>query len=217
MDQALASTRPDTEAAAERRARILDAAERCIVRAGFHRTTMQDVAAEAGMSPGNLYRYFRSKDMIVAGLAERDRAQMAAEFAALEEADDIVPAFARLGRKHFEEEPRERAVLCLQIWAEAVRDPGFAALSGDFERELVARITHLLKAAQDRGAVSTASEPGAIAQVIAAFADGLFVRRAIAPDFDPKREVDNVMKVIGALLAGTISLSNDETSNGAPT
>ena len=36
---------------AGRRARILDAAERCFVRAGFHRTTMQDVAAEAAMSP----------------------------------------------------------------------------------------------------------------------------------------------------------------------
>ena len=30
-------------------------------------TTIQDVAREAGMSPGNLYRYFASKDAIVAG------------------------------------------------------------------------------------------------------------------------------------------------------
>ncbi|HEX2556030.1 MAG TPA: TetR/AcrR family transcriptional regulator [Microvirga sp.] len=210
MDQALAPSRADTEAAAERRARILDAAERCIVRSGFHRTTMQDVAAEAGMSPGNLYRYFRSKDMIVAGLAERDRAQMAAELSALENTDDFVAAFARLGRKHFEEEPRERAVLCLQIWAEAMRNPDFATLTGDFERELVVRIAGLLGAAQDRGVVSAASDPDAIARVIAAFADGLFVRRAVAPDFDAKREVDHIMKVIGALLDGTVSLSNDK-------
>jgi AcrR family transcriptional regulator len=214
MDQSLASSRSDTEASA-RRARILDAAERCIVRSGFHRTTMQDVAAEAGMSPGNLYRYFRSKDMIVAGLAERDRAQMAAELSALEDTDDFVQAFARLGRKHFEEEPRERAILCLQIWAEAMRNPGFATLTGDFERELVARIAQLLGAAQRRGAVSTASDPDAIARVIAAFADGLFVRRAVAPDFDPKREVDHIMTVIGALLDGTISLSRDKNENGA--
>ena len=45
--------------------------------AGFHRTTMQDVAAEAGMSPGNLYRYFPSKEAMVIGLAERDRARVA--------------------------------------------------------------------------------------------------------------------------------------------
>ena len=67
--------RPDDEAQAERRARILDAAERCFVRSGFHRTTMQDVAAEAKMSPGNLYRYFPSKDSIAAGCAELGRAE----------------------------------------------------------------------------------------------------------------------------------------------
>src|SRR3712207_5102113 len=114
MDHLAPLPRTDLDAAAERRTRILDAAERCFVRAGFHRTTMQDVAAEAGMSPGNLYRYFKSKDMIVAGLAERDRTQMASEFTALESAEDFVAAFAELGRRHFEEEPRERAILCLE-------------------------------------------------------------------------------------------------------
>ncbi len=44
------------EAQSDRHTRILDAAERCFARAGIHRTTMQDVASEAGMSPGNLYR-----------------------------------------------------------------------------------------------------------------------------------------------------------------
>ena len=40
---------------------------------GFHRTTMQDVAREAGMSAGNLYRYFASKEALVSGMIERDR------------------------------------------------------------------------------------------------------------------------------------------------
>jgi TetR/AcrR family transcriptional regulator, repressor for uid operon len=86
----------------ERHARILDAAERCFVRAGFHRTTMQDVAAEAGMSPGNLYRYFPSKDAISAGLAGRDRARLAQDFAALAEAADFRAALAGIARKHFQ-------------------------------------------------------------------------------------------------------------------
>ena len=64
----------------DRRAAILDAFERCIVRAGFHRTTMQDVAKEASMSAGNLYRYFDSKDALVSGLCERDRERFGADF-----------------------------------------------------------------------------------------------------------------------------------------
>src|ERR687894_2377279 len=106
MDQIAPLSPLATDTASERRARILDAAERCFVRAGFHRTTMQDVAAEAGMSPGNLYRYFRSKDVIVAGLAERDRARVMADFSQLVDADDFIGSFAALARRHFQDERR---------------------------------------------------------------------------------------------------------------
>ena len=56
-----------------RREHILDAAEACFTRNGFHRTTMQDLAREAAMSPGNFYRYFESKEALVLGLVERER------------------------------------------------------------------------------------------------------------------------------------------------
>ena len=209
--------RVEPDGTGERSARILDAAERCFVRAGFHRTTMQDVASEAAMSPGNLYRYFRSKDAIVAGLAERDRAHMAAEFSALEHSRNFVEAFAELGRKHFGEEPRERSVLCLEIWAEATRNPAFAAMTAEFDREVTGRISQLLERARERGDISPNADPKAIALVISVLADGLFVRRAIAPDFEPEREVRHIIKVIGAMLDGAIDLSTEtQTSRTTP-
>ena len=64
-------------------AAILEAAERAFVRNGFHATTMQHVADEAGMSAGNLYRYFPSKEAIVEGLCELDQAELATAFAEL--------------------------------------------------------------------------------------------------------------------------------------
>ena len=51
-----------------RRERILDAAEQCFARAGFHRTTMHDICKEAGVSPGALYVYFDSKEALVNAL-----------------------------------------------------------------------------------------------------------------------------------------------------
>jgi AcrR family transcriptional regulator len=66
--------RANVQAQSDRRAEILSAAQRCFVRAGFHGASMQDICAEAGMSPGNLYRYFPSKEALIAGIAERDRA-----------------------------------------------------------------------------------------------------------------------------------------------
>lgn len=67
------SARQAGDPLSDRALQILVAAERCFVKNGFHCSTMGDIAAEAGMSPGNTYRYFASKDALVAGLIEQDR------------------------------------------------------------------------------------------------------------------------------------------------
>ena len=207
----------DEDAASDRRTRILDAAERCFVRAGFHRTTMQDVAAEAGMSPGNLYRYFSAKDLMVAGLAERDRAEMGRDFAKLAEAKDFIADVKALARKHFAEEPREKSILCLQIWAEATRDAVFAAIAGDFERDVVGQLAALFGKAQGEGAIVPEVDPQALAVMVATLANGLFVRRAILPGFNAEREVGNVIAVIEAAFAGRIDLPGaGSPENGRP-
>jgi TetR/AcrR family transcriptional repressor of uid operon len=197
----------DDEAQAERRARILDAAERCFVRSGFHRTTMQDIAAEAKMSPGNLYRYFASKDAMATGLAERDRAQVASDFNSLIGSDDFLASLHRLGRKHFVERPREKAIICLEIWAEATRNPTFAAVTDEFERDVVGRMEALFAKAQEQGLIAPDVDIGALAVLVSTLADG-FVRKAILPQFSPEREIAAVMAVIEAAFAGRIDLSS---------
>jgi AcrR family transcriptional regulator len=210
---------PEHDHGAERRSRILDAAERCFVRSGFHRTTMQDVAAEVGMSPGNLYRYFRSKHDLVAGLAERDRARVTSDFSALVGAPDFISSFAALGRKHFEDEPREKAVLCLEIWAEATRNPAIAAMTEEFDRDVTERMSTLFRKAQREGAFDAGVDPQALALLVLTLANGLFVRRAVSPSFDPERDFGAVMAVIEAAFAGRIPLqavTKERSSRTAP-
>jgi AcrR family transcriptional regulator len=48
----------------EARARILEAAEEQFRRVGYHRTSVADIAAELGMSPANIYRFFPARDAI---------------------------------------------------------------------------------------------------------------------------------------------------------
>jgi TetR/AcrR family transcriptional repressor of uid operon len=205
----------DDEAQLDRRARILDAAERCFVRSGFHRTTMQDVAAEAKMSPGNLYRYFPSKDAMATGLAERDRAQVANDFNGLVGSENFLESFAQLGRKHFEEKPREKAILCLEIWAEATRNPTFAAVTHEFERDVISRMEALFRQAQESGLVAPQVDVRSLAVLISTLADGLFVRRAILPNFAPEREIAAVMAVVEAAFAGRINLPSADAA-GSP-
>jgi AcrR family transcriptional regulator len=53
-----------------RRASILDAAARLILRSGTAGLTMEDIAREAGVARGTLYLYFDSIDGIIAALQE---------------------------------------------------------------------------------------------------------------------------------------------------
>src|ERR1700735_1352434 len=64
-----------------RRRQVLDAAEKCFRRHGFHAASMAGVAMEAGMSVGHIYRYFENKEAIVAAIVERDLQETAAQFA----------------------------------------------------------------------------------------------------------------------------------------
>ncbi len=50
---------------------ILNAAQIRLLRFGYHKTTMAEIAEAAGMSAANLYRYFENKQDIVAECATR--------------------------------------------------------------------------------------------------------------------------------------------------
>ena len=63
-------------------ARIFSMRRSVVSRAhGFHRSTMQIICREAGISAGALYLYFPSKEALIEGLTERDREQMMGQFA----------------------------------------------------------------------------------------------------------------------------------------
>jgi len=168
---------------------------------------MQDVAAEAAMSQGNLYRYFPSKDAIVAGLAERDRAQVARDFADFIDVENFAESFSMLARKHLHDEPRDRAVLCLEIWAEATRNAAIAELTHEFHRELANRMIDAFTNAQSKGVIAPEVDPQALALLVITFANGMFVRRAVVRDFDPVREIGQFVAVIEAAFAGHIDLA----------
>lgn len=55
----------------ERKANIEDSARDLFIRQGFHATSMRDIAKRAGVSLGNLYNYYETKDAIFASIIEK--------------------------------------------------------------------------------------------------------------------------------------------------
>lgn len=76
------------ETAEETRERIARVAEDLFRRMGFAKTAVADIAAELGMSPANVYRFFPSKTAIVATICQRCLGEIDREASAIAAAPD---------------------------------------------------------------------------------------------------------------------------------
>jgi AcrR family transcriptional regulator len=63
----------------ERADRILDAAARLLLRYGHDRTTINDIAREAGIAKGSVYAHWRSRDRLFLALLRREQATLVAQ------------------------------------------------------------------------------------------------------------------------------------------
>jgi AcrR family transcriptional regulator len=61
------------------RARIMESAEALFRRLGFAKTAVADIAADLGMSPANVYRFFPSKNAIVEAICQRCLSELEAK------------------------------------------------------------------------------------------------------------------------------------------
>ena len=187
----------------DRRDEILNAAQRCFSRMGFHQTSMQQICAAAGMSPGNLYRYFRSKEAIIAGIAERDRAEVGAQFASVENAPDFFETFAALARHHFVERTADEVGLCAEIMSESRRNPAIARIMQDFDNDVSARLVGMLRNAAERGEISADVDLKAVVTMLMVIADGVWWRRAVDPGFDAETVLPLFMNITRHMLGAS--------------
>ena len=194
--------RANMQLQADRRSEILDAAQRCFVRSGFHQASMQEICAEAGMSPGNLYRYFPSKEAIIAAIAERDRAQAAADFAAVDKAPDFFTGLEALGRYYLIERSDEEIALCLEIMAEARRNPDVGRIHEAIDRDVQKGLADVLRRAAERGEIPRDLPFDKLVTVLMALGDGVERRRAVDPKFDAEAVFPIILDVVKFLLSG---------------
>jgi TetR/AcrR family transcriptional regulator, repressor for uid operon len=195
----------------DRKNLILDAAESCFVRGGFHKTTMQDVAAECGMSPGNLYRYFPSKNAVVAGIVERDRAKFTKDSNLLLNTSDPLQAFVALGRHHLVNEPREKMIMIQEIWAEASRNPDIARICSKMDAAIRDMIAGFIGHWRSSSGLTGRGSPENVADLMITFSDGVCRRRATDPDFNPAVVYSLLLPVVLDMIGEDVSRLSEVT------
>lgn len=197
-----ADGKPAAKARPEPRRRILDAAIACFTRAGFHGTSMQQICAEAGMSPGALYRYFPSKEAIILAIIEAESAARATLIEVLETAPTFVEGIARMGAALFS---RESPAVCLdlgpEIYAETARNPALKPTFDAVETEMNEAILRCFRAAQAKGEVDSSLDADTAMLLLGAIGDGLVLRNRFDPDASLERMMPQIADMIARMLA----------------
>ena len=149
------------QARAARRAQIVDAARVTFSERGFRQTSMDDILRAAGVSAGGAYRYFASKDEIVAAVASETVSQMtdAIESIAVSPDDPAEAALPAPPQMPLGEAMRQLidvadrisdgpGRLALMVWGEAQSDAAIQILAREEASQIKAAVIELVRRTQ---------------------------------------------------------------------
>ncbi|MGH2800478.1 MAG: TetR/AcrR family transcriptional regulator [Thermoleophilaceae bacterium] len=213
--------RTQAERREETREQVLAAAARAFARNGFHVTSLEAVAEEAGFSRGAVYYNFADKEELFLELLDRrcaERAQDLREVFA--DTDDDVAATSRQAQLAAQQAldamtgDVEWRALYMEFLAHAARNPAF--------RRAFARRTDQMRSALEEVVVERAQpfadtlgmEPEQLAVVIDALGTGLWAHhmlhgaRAVPPDL--------FSKALALLVEGIAARAATPVSGGTP-
>ena len=183
--------RVSAEHLAARRQQILDAARICFARNGFHQTSMQDVIKAANLSVGAVYRYFPSKNDLIAAIAEQIVDELAKVFDSLA-AETPPPSIEAVMRRASDfalanSGPDGALRMAIQIWSESLRDPALAKFVGTVYRRLRDMMVTFAQRAIAAGTLPADADPLAVGSVLFALMPGYAVQRVLIDE--PPHEV----------------------------
>ena len=175
-------SQPQTESSSDRRTQILDAALVCFAKRGFHQASMHDIAAEAGISVGLIYRYFENKEAVISAMADRHKKEISEVLQRARQAPTLLESVEILFTAHCcENEPRVISAFVVDLYAEASRNPRVADLVRDVLQTAMDGVTDLIARAPEAQAAAHGLSPTELAELIYAVARGMLMLDVLRP------------------------------------
>jgi AcrR family transcriptional regulator len=186
-----------------RSAAIRAAAISMFARKGISAATMQDVAAEAGLSAGAIYRYYPSKDVLLRAIFDRLRAEnealfLQASIGSASPIETLLNSGRVVGERLRGEGVREANILQLEaILDDARRSDEFVAESRQLRRGYLALTERVLRQAQATGGLDPALDTQGLAVMFMACMVGVQV---LALEVEDAVEMEPVLHVFTEML-----------------
>src|SRR3569623_1823455 len=157
---------------------------------------MQTICREAQVSPGARNVYIESKEALIAGLCERDRAEFGERFASLANAPDFLVALQDIGEHYFMEEAPEKQRFVIEMGLEATRNPRIAEIFLSVDKFCSDSFEALFHRLRDEGRFAPRVEISTLVRVFNVFGDGMLWLRAT----DPRADMRAVLPVMIELI-----------------
>lgn len=164
---------------------LIEAAAKCFARNGFHKTGIVEIANEAGMSAGNLYRHFPNKDAFIIALVEEEQrhALEKMEFNQIEK--DPIGQILEITSNYISNPvyPMDQR-LWLEILAEASRNEGVRDVLNISDEIMRTSFKKLLSRAMDEKQIDSNYDVESLSLWLYAMINGLVMRTATDKHFN---------------------------------
>lgn len=206
---AVSTEAPAAAHAEAQRRRILDAAQKCFITRGFHAGSIGDIAAEAEISQGLMYRYFANKRALILALIERqlrhDQASISEMPAASDLVDGLLACYQQWARGEvlpIHGNAIASVALYAEINAEAHRDPMLAEVLRTHDKLTSAAIQAWLRQ-RDVNLGRPVDEEGIAGRtlLLRLLVEGLAMRAVRDPDLPAARVRTQLADAIGRVMA----------------
>lgn len=128
-----------------RRTQIVAAGKVCFRQHGFHGASMADIARQAGMSVGQIYRYFLNKEAIIEAIVETIVAERLAWIDTTGGSFDLAALLAQRTLATAEAPLTDDTALLIEASAEAARNPAVAKIVKAADKQLRERAAAMVK------------------------------------------------------------------------
>ena len=175
----------------QRREEIFEAALSCFNSNGYYQTSIDEIAAQAGISKGGIYHHFKSKKDLVIELF-RNRVNRYFEYLTeqVRGTSDAAQALNVLVEKSGEIFQEHEPVLrfCLEFVAMSSREPEFREEVAAMYRHRVATVSALIQEGTRTGIFKQVESEG-VARALYFLSMGFFLSYFTVPlDFDPQEQ-----------------------------
>lgn len=185
-----------------RRHQILAAAKRCFRRKGYVLTTMDEIAAEYGMSKGSIYWYYPSKKAVLIDLfrvwVEETLQRILTEIEGIPSARDKLIAMGEFFARSLQEDIELYSALVV-FWESAFLDTAIRRMLLDQYRLYDRLITGFLDDGERAGEFVVADKK-TYATLMIAMMEGIVIRQVLSKDLDLETIRSNVDHVMNRLL-----------------